>query len=135
MRDGSAAGRGSEARLVPWRSAEQIYPTGREAAGSRPTKQQSGEENKYDGSAPGTTFPSSKRRQRVAGKDEVELCRLDFATLSRRPRLYCSSTHAYSYTREASVPCCASYNTTKGARRRLPIPEHRDKTIRAPLTR
>ena len=47
MRDGSAAGRGSEARLVPWRSAEQIYPTGREAAGSRPTKQQSGEENKY----------------------------------------------------------------------------------------
>ena len=57
---------------------------------------------------------------------EVELRQLDFAKLLRRPCLYCGATQRIGidrvqnnghYTRENSVPCCASCNYMKGTLR------------------
>ena len=70
----------------------------------------------------GYRFSMFKAQAARRGK-EVELRRLDFAKLLRRPCLYCGSTHRIGidrvrndghYTRENSVPCC---NQMKGGLR------------------
>ena len=73
----------------------------------------------------GYRFSMFKAQAARRGK-AVELRQLDFAKLLRRPCLYCGSTHRIGidrvrndghYTRENSVPCCASCNYMKGTLR------------------
>ena len=70
---------------------------------------------RYDGSTVGYRLSIFKSAGSARRGKEVELRRLDFAKLSRRPCLYCGSTHRIDrvrndghYTRENSVSCCAS---------------------------
>ena len=73
----------------------------------------------------GYRFSMFKAQAARRGK-EVELRQLDFAKLLRRPCLYCGATQRIGidrvqnnghYTRENSVPCCASCNYMKGTLR------------------
>ena len=67
-------------------------------------------------------FKAQARRR----NKRVELQRREYEDIVRRPCLYCGSTHRIGidrvrndghYTRENSVPCCASCNYMKGTLR------------------